>query len=107
MINPGTLDRRLILEAPVEIADGAGGVTRDYQAITTLWAEVTPLAARSDVDADGRGATVTHRIVLRARPDITTRHRFREGERVYRIVAFRARDGRGRFLDISAEQRTD
>lgn len=36
--------------------------------------------------------------------DITTRHRFRDGERVFRIVSLRDRDGRKRFLTIEAEE---
>ena len=34
MTQPGELDRRLTLEAPVETDDGAGGVTRTYETVT-------------------------------------------------------------------------
>lgn len=101
----GTLDKRLALEAPVETPDGAGGVTRSYAAVTTLWANVAPVSARGDVIADAAGATVTHRIVIRMRSDVTTRHRLRDGARVYRIVSLREQDGEKRFLDIGAEER--
>jgi SPP1 family predicted phage head-tail adaptor len=106
MIDPGKLNRRLTLEAPAETPDGAGGVTRIYAAVATLWAAVEPAAARGDVVADAAGATVTHRILIRHSPDITTRHRLRDGARIYRIVALRELHGR-RFLDISAEERRD
>ena len=36
----GALNRRLVLEAPVETADGAGGVTRGYESAGALWASV-------------------------------------------------------------------
>ena len=106
MTAPGELNRRLVLEAPVETADGAGGVTRSYAAIMTLWASVEPLSARPAVVADAAGATVTHRIVTRRRAAVTTRHRFVEGGTVYRIVTLRE-DGSRRFLVIGAERRTD
>ena len=93
MIDPGELNRRLVLEQPVESADGAGGVTRSYAAVTTLWAAVRPVSARGDVVAAATGATVTHRIVLRARADLTTHHRLRDGSRIFRIVALRDPDG--------------
>jgi hypothetical protein len=48
----GALDRRLVLEAPAETDDGAGGVSRSYTTVATVWALVTPLQARSDVAAD-------------------------------------------------------
>ena len=52
----GALNRRLVLETPMETGDGAGGVVRTYEAATTLWAQVTPVSARSDVAADSFGA---------------------------------------------------
>jgi SPP1 family predicted phage head-tail adaptor len=105
MNDPGRLNRRLVLEAPVELGDGAGGVVRSFAAVATLWAQVAPVAARSEVSADALGAAVTHRIVLRYRTDIMLRHRLRDAARVYRIVAIRERHRR--FLDIDAEERTD
>jgi SPP1 family predicted phage head-tail adaptor len=106
MTAPGELRHRLVLEAPVETPDGAGGVTRSFVTLTTLWAKVTPVAARGDVVADSSGATVTHRIVIRTRPGVTTRHRLREGVRIFRIVSLRHQDGDARFTEISAEERT-
>ena len=106
MIAPGELNRRLVLEAPVESADGAGGVTRSYPATMTLWAKVEPVSARGAVVADAPGATITHRITVRRRSAITTRHRFVEGATVYRIVTIRL-DATRRFLVIGAEERAD
>jgi SPP1 family predicted phage head-tail adaptor len=105
MINPGQLNRRLALEAPVETPDGAGGVTRSYVTVATLWAAVEPAGAREGVFAERLGATVTHRIVLRFSADITLAHRLRDGARVYRIVTVRERARR--WLEIEAEERTD
>jgi SPP1 family predicted phage head-tail adaptor len=106
MIDPGSLNRRLTLEAPVESDDGSGGVNRTFATVATLWAEVTPVAAREAVEAGALGVTVTHRIGIRTNADITLRHRFRDGVRVFRIVAVRERGNR-RFLDIDAQERTD
>jgi len=101
---PGELNRRLVLEAPSESDDGAGGVVRGYTAVTTLWAQVTPSAMRGETEADSLGASVRYRIVIRARADVTTRHRFVEGERIYRVLAARESADR-RFLEIEAEIR--
>jgi SPP1 family predicted phage head-tail adaptor len=105
-MTPGELNRRLMLEEPVESADGAGGVTRSYRPAMTLWASVEPVSARNAVVADAPGATVTHRIMIRRRGAVTTRHRFVEGTTVYRIVTLRD-DATRRFLVIGAEQRSD
>ncbi|MCK9917798.1 head-tail adaptor protein [Microbacteriaceae bacterium K1510] len=106
MTAPGDLKRRLVLEAPNESDDGAGGVVRGYAAVTTLWAQVTPSSMRGETDADSLGASSRYRIVIRARADVTTRHRLVEGPRVYRILAARESADR-RFLEIEAEVRGD
>ena len=103
---PGDLNRRLVLEAPTETDDGAGGVAIAYGAVATLWAKVEPVSARNAVVADAPGATVTHRITIRSYSTITTRHRFTEGTRVYRVVTVRE-DATRRFLIIGAEERAD
>jgi SPP1 family predicted phage head-tail adaptor len=107
MSDPGFLNRRLALEAPVESADGAGGVTRTFSEIATLWVSVMPVSAARAIEAERLGAKVTHRLHLRFSDDITTRHRFRDGARIYRIVTIRDRDGRKRFLEIEAKERVD
>jgi SPP1 family predicted phage head-tail adaptor len=106
VIGAGELDRRLVLEAPVETDDGAGGVSRSYETVATLWAQVTPARARSNVAADSLAALVTHRIVVRAPRTVTTLNRFRDGTRIFHVVAFRETADR-RFLEIDAEERED
>jgi len=106
MTAAGDLKYRLVLEAPVESADGAGGVTRSYSPVATLWASLIPVADRAEVAAAGLGAIVTHRIVIRVGPEVTTRHRFRLGTRIFRILAVREQDD-GNFLAIHAEERTE
>ena len=102
----GDLDRRLVLQAPVDSDDGSGGVTRSYQTVATLWAQVTPVRSRADVSADSLAAIVTHSIVIRAPRAISTLHRFQDGERSFRVVAYRDSADR-RFLEIDAEERED
>ncbi|MCO5129847.1 MAG: phage head closure protein [Xanthobacteraceae bacterium] len=106
MIDPGQLNRRLTIEAPVESDDGQGGFARTYADFATAWARVTPLAARHDIAADAVGASVRHRIVMRCGHVLTLQHRLREGARLYRILSLRERDN-GRFIEIDAELRVE
>jgi SPP1 family predicted phage head-tail adaptor len=103
---PGKLNRRLVLEAPHETTDGAGGVTRLYDVVTTLWAQVTPVSARADVAADSLGAALRTAIVIRKRSDVSTRHRLLDGARIYRILNV-AESADLRFLEIAAEEHQD
>lgn len=104
MTGIGDLGRRLVLEAPVEADDGAGGVTRSYAAVTTLWAQVVPVRGRADAAADSLAALITHRIVIRAGQTITTLHRFRDGARIFEVVSFRDTPDR-RFVVVEAVER--
>jgi head-tail adaptor len=106
MIDPGALKTRLAIEAPVEIDDGQGGVTRSHATFAKVWAQVVPLGARHDVAADADGAAVRYRIVVRCGYVLTLQHRLVDGVRVYRILSFRARDN-GRFIEIEAELRVE
>jgi head-tail adaptor len=106
IIQIGDLNRRLVLEAPAESDDGEGGVTRLYDVVTTLWAQVTPLSMGTDIAGESLGAVLRYRIVIRARDDITTRHCFIDGVHSYRVVAARESADR-RFLEIDAEERQD
>lgn len=102
----GDLNRRLVLQAPVDTGDGEGGVTRSYAILTTLWAQVVPLSSSADVAAESLGAALRYRIVIRYRDDLTTRHQFQDGAATYRVIASRPSADR-RFLEIDADIRED
>lgn len=103
------LNRELILERPVRVADGAGGFESSWDALGILWAEVTP--GRDGVHQ--RADLASHRnrlkiIVRGAPPGASNRpqpgQRFRDGERIYLIDAVQEADASGRFLRCRARE---
>jgi head-tail adaptor len=109
MTDPGRLKTRLAVEAPVEVDDGQGGVTRAFATVGTVWAAVTPVAAGATggaVEADAHGATARYRIVLRSNLALTLQHRLVDGARIYRIASLRDLDDR-RFIAVDAEVRVE
>lgn len=100
----GALRIRLTLEAPLEEADGEGGVARSWAAVTELWAAVEPLGAGETIDADRATALYKYGIVVRHRDDLSAANRFRLGGRVLAIRAVRDPDERGVFLECLAEE---
>lgn len=104
MMDPGQLKTRLMLQQPVETPDDQGGVVRTWTTFATVWAQVTPLAARNTVEADSDGATQNYRIVMRGNFSLTLQHRLVDGARIYTINSIRDRDDR-RFLEIDAQLR--
>lgn len=100
----GELRHRLILEAPSETPDGAGGVVRTWTMLATVWAAIEPVRAEEQVVADRRLGVLTHRIIVRKRGDLTLNHRFRLGSRVFAIRAVRDAEERERFLECLVEE---
>ena len=107
MTGIGRLRERVVLEAPVETADGVGGVMRTYVAQATLWAEIVAVGAKADLVADAAGASVTHRITIRGGVAVTTRHRFRLGAQIFEAVSIRDADPQARFILIETRERVD
>ncbi|MFC3614963.1 head-tail adaptor protein [Lutimaribacter marinistellae] len=103
------LNRALVLEEPGRVPDGAGGYVESWQAVGTLWAEVT---ARTGRERDVGGVQVSrtgYRIVVRGAPVGSTmrpapEQRFRDGARVWVIRAVAESDGRGSYLTCFADE---
>lgn len=97
------LDRRLQLEALQSLADGAGGYSRDWVSVGTLWGEVRPGAGREAAATEVYVASVTYRITVRAAPVGSTARpspdqRLRDGSRLFTILAVSERDEQGHYL---------
>ncbi|WP_170428026.1 phage head closure protein [Ruegeria arenilitoris] len=103
------LNRKLVLEEPVRVADGSGGYTETWTAIGTLWAEVT---ARSGTERQVAGVPVSrvgYRIVVRGAPQGSSLRpspdqRFIEGARRFVIRAVAERDPHGQYLTCFADE---
>ncbi|HSF62824.1 MAG TPA: head-tail adaptor protein [Paracoccaceae bacterium] len=103
------LRRSLVLEAPEETATGSGGIARAWVALGRLWAEI-----RAGTGRDGQGVeVVTAQVALRitvrgapvgspARPQAG--QRFRDGLRVFAILAVAEADPGGRYLTCFARE---
>ena len=98
------MTRRLVLEAPERVADGAGGFSETWVALGHVWAAVELRGAGREVDVAARlQLKITMRAVpvgAGARP--TAAMRFREGARLYRIEAVHESDETGRTLTCFA-----
>lgn len=102
----GWLRRRVTIEAPVDTPDGAGGVARTWESAGEVWAAVEPVGAGFRFAAGQAGQAVTHRITLRAGPDLTVRHRLQDGTRTYEIRSVHTADAEARFLVALTEEMT-
>ena len=106
-----SLDRRLVLQSPAQISDGAGGFTQVWTDLGTLWGEVRAGTGRDVAGEDVVLTSVALRITVRgaeqgsvARP--RAGQRFREGARLFPILAVTERDRGGLFLTCFAAEET-
>jgi len=103
------LSRRLVLEAPDLLADGAGGYVKGWVPLGVLWAEVTPRSGRETAQSGAPVSRMVYRIVVRGAPVGSDRRpgaqqRFREGDRIFTIEAVAEHDPRGRYLACFAQE---
>ncbi len=103
------LTRRLALEEPQTVSDGAGGFTESWVSLGTLWAEMRAGSGREGTRSAVPLGRVAWRITVpMAPPDAPSRpragQRFREGTRLFRIHAVAESDTRGAWLTCFAEE---
>lgn len=82
------LRQRITFERSVETTDGAGGVSRSFTEVATVWAEIIPQTPSISDEKYLYGqmqSSITHRILLRYRNDITTAMRVRYAGRCFNL----------------------
>lgn len=100
----GDLDQRVALEQPVDTPDEIGGVTRVWANVDNVWAQVTPVSGREEFNGERQASVITHRVLIRWRPDVTGAMRLRLGDRFLSIHAAIDWDERRRFLLLQCEE---
>jgi head-tail adaptor len=103
------LNRLLVLERQVRLSDGAGGFQRNWTEVGSLWAEVTPGTGRDAGGVEVVLTSVPYRITVRGAPVGSERRplpeqRFREGSRIFHILAVTERDPQGHYLICHARE---
>ena len=108
-MNKLQLNRRLVLESTVRMADGAGGFSRSWQQVGVLWGEVVPGTGSDAAGVEVGLSKVPYRITMRGapvgsparpRPD----QRLTDGSRVFTILAVTERDASGLYLTCFARE---
>ena len=103
------LNRRLVLEEVERVPDGAGGFAEVWAARGVLWGHVKAGAGREAAADFATLSTVPYRITVRAAPAGAPSRpkpdqRFREGARMFRILAVTEDGGAGSYLVCFARE---
>lgn len=103
------LNRALVLEVAARAGDGAGGFSQDWEARGTVWAEVRAGAGREGEALGAAVPVLPLRIFVRGLPQghalrPVAGMRFRDGARLFRVLAVTEADAAGRYLTCAAEE---
>ncbi len=103
------LTRKLVLEEAQRTPDGAGGQSETWVALGTVWAAVSAGTGRERGSQFVTVSKVLYRIVVRAEPEGSPARpkpdqRFREGARVFRILAVSEYDAAAHYLMCHAQE---
>lgn len=102
------LRHRVTLQQPVLTPDGAGGYTRTWATVATLWAQIEPATQRGqsrEIFADQHlEPAVTHHVTIRYLSGVTADMRLLYGTRVFAILAVTNKDERNVLLQILARE---
>lgn len=103
------LNRKLVLEEAQLSADGSGGYSETWVSLGTLWAEIKAGTGREKAGEALTVSSVPYRITVRAAPAGAAsrpkpEQRFREGPRLYRILAVSESDPQSHYLTCFARE---
>lgn len=103
------LNRRLILEAPDVLGDGAGGFTQGWVPLGVIWGQVKPRTGRETALSGAPVTRMGFRITVRGAPvgsaqRPAAQQRFRDGARVFNIEAVAEADPEGRYLTCYVQE---
>ncbi len=103
------LSRELALESRRAVPDGLGGFSESWVCLGSLWAEVMAGSGRDVPGEEVTVSSVPYRITVRGAPvgaegRPLAEQRFRDGTRLFRIIAVTERDRAGRYLCCFARE---
>lgn len=104
-IDPGQFRTELELQSPHETPDGMGGSETSWTNVGLVFARIEPVRARSWFGAYQHRETITHRITMRTRIDVSAGRRLVRGQRVFAIATVHDPDESGRYLVCEVEER--
>jgi|AGTN01.1.fsa_nt_gi phage head-tail adaptor, putative, SPP1 family len=107
-MDPGQLRHPITIERDAgETTNTLGQKVRDWQPIpggSKCWAKVEPLSNRELLLAQQTNSTITHRLTIRYRSDVTSRMRVVFGERVFYLEGVRNLEERNVWLELTARE---
>lgn len=102
----GNLRHRITIQTATETKDAHGGVVRAWANTATRWGSIEPLRMREMFEGQQIEPRLSHRIILRHYPGLTSAHRLTHASRTFHIHSVRNFDERDRTHEVLAMEET-
>jgi SPP1 family predicted phage head-tail adaptor len=106
-MNPGKLNKRILLQRCVETEDGFGGGATSWVDVAYAWASIEPLEGREYYQAQQINSAITHKVRIRYRDGITPDMRFVYNGRTFHIDSVVNEREERRFLVIRCQEKSE
>ncbi|KAB0679950.1 phage head closure protein [Aureimonas leprariae] len=97
-LDPGLLRKRVSLQAADLVSDGSGGTVPNWREVAEVSVRVEPVSVQAAERFERREATITHRVICRARDDVDRGMSFVLGNRRLVVVSVHDPDESRRYL---------
>jgi SPP1 family predicted phage head-tail adaptor len=105
MMRAGPLRHRVEIRIKDEtIRDRIGGQSVRWRTLARVMAQITPISGGEQLRSAQVDSKTTHRIWMRYRDGITSKHQILYGNRQFNIRSVINRDERDRMLEIMCEE---
>lgn len=102
MLRAGRLDRRIVIQVATKTRGAAGGESKSWATLATVWAEYKPVRGTEEFRGVERYSEVEVKFLIRHRSDVTPQNRITYGGKTYDIVEVLP-VGRNEALEILAK----
>ena len=102
----GKMQHSLTIQAQSRSNDDGGGVRRTYSTLATVWGSIEPTGGNLSTFGDQIEGRVTHKIKIRYRSNITTKHRlnYSAQSKIFKILRILNVGSRDKFLEMLCEE---
>lgn len=70
-MNPGDLKNRIVIKKNNKIKNSFGEVTENWEVVAIVWANINPIAGKEFFAAETVNSSISHKVRIRYRKDIT------------------------------------
>lgn len=102
-LHAGALREPITIQRKVSVSDGMGGQAISWTDLATVRAHVKPLSGREALQAMQLQASITHRVYMRYRADLTAADRLLMRGQPLQIRAVLNLEMRDRWLELSCD----